>query len=265
MDAQLASNLSSHPVGPLQMDRLSTKPIPRDERLIVALDVPTLADARRVVMQLGDEIRFYKLGLELLMSDGYFALIDELRGMGKRVLADLKVCDVPETVERTVRNLHGKEGLYVTFHAIESVLQAACKDKNGLKILAVTVMTSLDKNDLIHMGLPAQLEVADLVLSRARRALDLGCDGIISSGLEIPRLREHVGDHPLIVSPGIRPFENRRDPDFRDDQKRIVDVETAFRNGADHIVVGRPILRKRNPLQAAKGIQERIARLFPNG
>jgi len=250
---------------PPDMARLSTKPIPRAERLIVALDVPTLADARRAVMQLGDQVQFYKLGLELLMSDGYFALIDEFRGMGKRILADLKVCDVPETVERTVKNLHGHDGLFVTFHAIESVLEAACKEKNGLKILAVTVMTSLDKNDLVDMGLPAEKNVEDLVLSRARRALAIGCDGIISSGLEIPRLRDLVGDQPLIVSPGIRPFENRLEPEFRDDQKRIVNVEAAFSNGADYIIVGRPVLRSNNPIRAARDIQERIARLFPNG
>jgi len=216
-------------------------------------------------MKLGDQVKFYKLGLELLMSDGYFALIDELMSMEKQILADLKICDVPETVERTVQNLHGREGLFVTFHAIESVLRAACKAKNGIKVLAVTVMTSLDKNDLIDMGMPAELDVEDLVLSRARRALELGCDGIISSGLEIPRLRDQFGDRPLIVSPGIRPFENRLDPDFRDDQKRTVDVETAFLKGADYIIVGRPILRSRKPLRDAEEIQNRIAKLFPNG
>jgi orotidine-5'-phosphate decarboxylase len=265
VDPRRAPNVLSCPPMTPNPTRLSTKSIPRNERLIVALDVPTHADAKRWAMRLGDDVRFYKLGLELLMSDGYFALIDDLMKMGKRVLADLKVCDVPETVERTVHNLHGRPGLFVTFHAIESVIQAACKAKNGLRVLAVTVMTSLDKNDLVDMGMPDKFDVEDLVLSRARRALELGADGIISSGLEIPRLREHVGDRPLIVSPGIRPFENRLDPDFRDDQKRVVDVETAFLNGADYIIVGRPILRKKNPTQAAKDIQDRIARLFPNG
>jgi len=141
-------------------------------------------------------------------------------------------------------------------HGNENILKAAAEQQDGLKILAVTVLTSLDANDLKDLGF--QCDVEALVLSRARRALAVGCHGVISSGLEAAKLRSELGSRLLIVSPGIRPVENR----LVDDQKRTMDVETAFLNGADYIVVGRPIRNAADPKAKAEEIQTTIVRLF---
>lgn len=143
---------------------------------------------------------------------------------------------------------------FATVHGNDAILAAAAGEKGPVRILAVTVLTSLDQGDLTDLGL--QCDVEALVLSRARRALALSCDGVVSSGLEAERLRESLGDRFLIVIPGIRPVVNS------DDQKRTVDVEQAFRNGADYIVVGRPIRDAADPRAAAERIQERIRNLF---
>jgi orotidine-5'-phosphate decarboxylase len=224
--------------------------------LILALDVATPADARTLVKDLGDSVQFYKLGLQLFMSGNYFDLIDWLQDQGKKVFVDLKFFDVPETVQSAVAQLHSKHVEFATVHGNDDILRAAIKKKNGVKILAVTVLTSLDKADLMEFGF--EVDVETLVLSRARRALEIGCDGVISSGLEAPKLRETLGQSFLIVSPGIRPVENR----LVDDQKRTVDVAQAFKNGADYIVVGRPIRNAANPKQKAEEVQNIIASLF---
>lgn len=241
-------------------DHLSQKPIPAVERLIVALDVPDRAAAEALVGQLGESVRFYKVGLELFMAGGYFELIAWLRAQGKRVFADLKFFDVPETVARAVRRLRDRGVDFATVHGNDSMLEAAAREKGDLKILAVTVLTSLDRTDLASLGF--QCDVEELVLARGRKALALGCDGVISSGLEAARLREDLGQKLLIVSPGIRPVDNTRAPD---DQKRVVDVAQAFRNGADYIVVGRPIRDAADPQAAAAAIQTTIAGLFGGG
>ncbi len=234
-----------------------SKIIPREERLIVALDVPDLAAAKRMVNDLGEHVRFYKVGLELFMSGSYFELVEWLREQEKRVFCDLKFFDVPETVGRAVRNLKDRGADFATVHGNDTMLEAAAREKGGLKILAVTVLTSLDRSDLDALGF--QCDVEELVLSRARKALKLGCDGVISSGLEAARLRADLGDRFLIVSPGIRPVDNRPE----DDQKRVVTVEQAFRNGADYIVIGRPIKDAPDPAAKAREIQQQIAGLFP--
>ncbi len=233
---------------------LSTKNIAAHERLIVALDVPDAAAAQRLVTTLGDGVTFYKLGLELFMADGYFALLQWLAARGKRSFADLKFFDVPETVAGAVRQLRGKGAAFATVHGNDAILRAACREKGDLKILAVTVLTSLDQGDLDDLGFQADIE--SVVLSRAKRALAIGCDGVISSGLEAARLRDHLGENFLVVVPGIRPVANV------DDQKRTVDVEDAFRAGADYIVVGRPIRGAADPKEAALAIQRRIAAVF---
>lgn len=238
------------------MSALSTKPIPVAERLILALDVPGHDAAKALVEELGEAVRFYKLGLELFMSGGYFELVDWLLGQGKRVFCDLKFFDVPETVGRAVRQLKDRGVDFATVHGNDSMLEAAAREKGGLKILAVTVLTSLDRSDLASLGF--QCDVEELVLARARKALKLGCDGVISSGLEAARLRADLGEQFLIVSPGIRPVDNRPE----DDQKRVVSVEQAFRNGADHIVIGRPILNAPDRRAEALAVQARIAALF---
>jgi len=226
--------------------------IPPEERLIFALDVPGAAEARRLVDTLGDAVRFYKLGLELFTSGGYFELADHLLAQGKKIFTDLKLYDVPETVAAAVRQLRKRPITFVTVHGNDSILEAACREKGGLNILAVTVLTSLDQRDLRDMGY--QVDVHDLVLSRARRAQEIGCAGVIASGLEARPLRERLGEELIIVTPGIRPAENRP----ADDQKRVVTVEQAIRNGADYIVVGRPIRNAPDPYQAAMRIQETI-------
>lgn len=239
---------------------LSDKAIPPEERLIFAMDVPTVEEARKLVQRLGESVRFYKLGLEIFMAGGYYELIRELTGQGKKIFVDLKFFDVPKTVESAVRQLRGKGAEFATVHGNDNILQAACSARDGLKILAVTVLTSLDENDLRDLGF--QCSPKQLVLSRARRALAIGCDGVISSGLEAPELRKELGPGFLIVAPGIRPVANTESERPRDDQKRTVDVEEAFLNGADYIVVGRPIKSAPDPRQAAEDIQRRIAGLF---
>src|SRR6185369_5396098 len=233
--------------------------IPAADRLIFALDVPGAAEARRLVETLGDSVRFYKLGLELFTSGGYFELVDELLAQGKKIFADLKLYDVPETVAAAVRQLRKRPITFTTVHGNDSIMAAAAREKGDLKILAVTVLTSLDQNDLRDLGHHA--DIGDLVLARARRAKETGCDGVIASGLEAQALRRELGEGFLIVTPGIRPVEDRP----ADDQKRVVNVEQAIRNGADYIVVGRPIRNAPDPYQAAMQIQETLRGLIPVG
>jgi orotidine-5'-phosphate decarboxylase len=234
---------------------LSTKPIPSRERLVFALDVSSRDEAEKLVDELGESVAFYKLGLQLFMAGGYLELVRWLRQRDKSVFVDLKFFDVPETVSKAVSQLKNWDASFATVHGNDEMLKAAVSQKNGIKILAVTVLTSLDDADMKDLGF--QVSIRDVVLSRAKRALRLGCDGVISSGQEAPGLREELGDRFLIVTPGIRPGANT------DDQKRTVDVEEAFHNGADYIVVGRPIAKAADRRQAAEGIQRRIAALFP--
>jgi orotidine-5'-phosphate decarboxylase len=229
--------------------------IPRAERLIAALDVSTPQEARRLAERLGDAVRFYKVGLELFMAGGYFELVDWLVDRGAKVFVDLKFFDVPETVRRAVANLRGRGVTFATVHGNQAMMEAAAREKGEVKILAVTALTSLDRGDLDDLGFSC--DVARLVLSRARRALEAGCDGVISSGLEAQALKAEFKDRLLVVTPGIRPVDNRAD-----DQKRTVDVAQAFANGADYIVVGRPIREAADPRAAAQAIQATIAALF---
>ena len=235
---------------------LSDKPIPPHERLILALDVAEAAAARDLVERLGDAVQFYKMGLELFMAGGYFELLDWLVAKKKKVFVDLKFFDVPETVRSAVRALAGRGATFATVHGNQAIMEAAGREKGDLKILAVTVLTSLDRGDLDDLGF--QCDVEKLVLSRARRALEAGCDGIVSSGLEAPMIRRELGSRLMVVTPGIRPVENKP----VDDQKRTVDVAQAFRNGADYIVIGRPIRQAPDPRAAALAVQATIGEVF---
>lgn len=235
---------------------LSDKPIPVEERLIVALDVPDANEALALVEQLGDSVRFYKIGMELFMTDGYFALLDDLVKRGKKVFVDLKFFDVPATVGSAIRQLSSRGATFATVHGNQAVMEAAGANKGKLKVLAVTVLTSLDRGDLDDLGFDCDVE--KLVLSRARRALEAGCDGVVSSGMEATALRSEIGPRLMVVTPGIRPVENRP----ADDQKRVVTPAQAFRNGADYIVVGRPIRDANDPRAAAVAIQQEIAAVF---
>jgi orotidine-5'-phosphate decarboxylase len=231
--------------------------ISSQDRLIFAMDVPEASQAKALAEQLGDAVTFYKLGLELMMTGDYFELIDWLISKDKKIFADLKFFDVPATVGRAVGRLASRGVTFTTVHGNQGIMEAAAAAKGDLKILAVTALTSLDRGDLDDLGF--RCEVGELVLSRARRALEAGCDGVVASGLELGELRRMLDNRLLIVTPGIRPVENRPE----DDQKRVVTVEQAFTDGADHIVVGRPIRNAANPRAAAEAIQESIANIFP--
>lgn len=230
--------------------------ISNPDRLIFAMDVPEPDQARALAEQLGDAVTFYKLGLELMMAGGYFDLIDWFVGRDKKVFVDLKFFDVPATVGRAVARLASRGVTFTTVHGNQGIMEAAAASKGDVKVLAVTALTSLDRGDLDDLGF--RCDVGELVLSRARRALEAGCDGVVASGLELPAMRKAVDRRLLVVTPGIRPVENRP----ADDQKRVVTVEQAFTDGADHIVVGRPIRDAGDPRAAAEGIQETIEKVF---
>ena len=232
---------------------MNHKNIPNKDRLIFAMDVPDCDRARELADELGDSVSFYKIGLELMMSGEYFELLDWMLERDKKVFCDLKFFDIPATVGSSVRRLNDRGATFVTVHGNRSIMEAAAENKGDtLKVLGVTVLTSLDRGDLDDLGFECDLE--SLVLSRARQALDAGCDGVISSGLEVPKLREHVDTKLLVISPGIRPVDNKP----MGDQKRVVTVETAFSNGADYIVLGRPIRDAESPRAAAEAIQASI-------
>ena len=237
---------------------ISQKNIPVRERLIMALDVPSIPEAQALVEELGDSVIFYKVGMELFMSGDYFGFIEWLKQQDKKVFVDLKFFDVPETVGRAIKALTSKGVDLATIHGNDAIMQSAAANKGDLKVLAVTALTSLDRGDLDDLGF--QCDVRDLVLSRAKRALQIGCDGIVSSGLEGAMLREHLDHRLLVITPGIRPVDNREE----DDQKRVVSVEMAFANGADYIVVGRPIRDAEDRKAMAEKIQGQIAGVFAN-
>ena len=230
------------------------KSIPNKDRLIFAMDVPDCERAKELVVQLGDSVTFYKIGLELMMSGKYFELLDWMLAGDKKVFCDLKFFDIPATVGAAVRQLKDRGATFVTVHGNRSIMEAAADNKgDSLKVLGVTVLTSLDRGDLDDLGFECDLQA--LVLSRAKQALDAGCDGVISSGLEVPLLRQYVDDKLIVVSPGIRPVDNKP----VGDQKRVVTVERAFSNGSDYIVVGRLIRDAGDPQAVAEAMQTAIA------
>jgi len=235
---------------------ISNKPIDPRDRLIFALDVPTLDEGRAWVERLGDSVTFYKLGLEFCMGGDYFTLLRELVGAGKKVFADMKFSDVPATVRGAVANLARSGATCCTLHGTTCVYEEVVKVRGAMKLLAVTVLTSCGPEDVAEMGWSGAVE--DLVSMRARRAIDSGIDGLICSGLEAARLRQELGAAPLIITPGIRAAGERGG----DDQKRTMTLEEAFRAGADHIVVGRPIRNASDPRAAAEGMQREIAGIF---
>ena len=225
------------------------------DRLIVALDVPTAEQALHLVEQLGETVRIYKIGLELFMSGDGFTLLEQLTKQGKKVFVDLKFFDIPQTVAAAVRQLRDRGASFATVHGNDAMLAAAVAEKGSrLKLLSVTALTSLDRGDLNDLGFSCDIKT--LVLSRAKRALEIGCDGVVTSGLEAAALKDAFPQRLLIVTPGIRPVSND------DDQKRTVSVAQAFRNGADYIVVGRPITLADNPAESATQIAATIRQLF---
>jgi orotidine-5'-phosphate decarboxylase len=231
--------------------RHAAKSIALDKRIIFALDVESADQAKQLVERLEDHVRFYKVGLQLFLA-GWFPIIDWIVKRNLEVMVDLKFFDVPQTVALAVKQLRDHGISFATVHGNDGILRAAAEVDSGVKILAVTVLTSLDAGDLSDLGFDCSVE--NLVLSRARRALQAGCAGVVSSGLEAPGLRHELGDKFFIVVPGVRPVANRE----VDDQKRIVDVRGAFLNGADHVVIGRPIRNAADPAALIVSMQQQI-------
>ncbi len=235
---------------------MQPKPIPSRDRLIFAMDVADATEARQTVEQLGDSVTFYKIGLELFMAGGYFELLAWMVARDKKLFVDLKFFDIPATVAAAVKRLNGRGVTFTTVHGNQAIMEAAAAAKEDVKVLAVTVLTSLDRGDLDDLGF--QCDVQQLVLSRAKRALATGVDGVVSSGMEAEMLRNHLDHKLLVVTPGIRPVDNRPS----DDQKRVLTPTAAFQAGADYIVVGRPIRDAADPRAAAERIQAEIAAVF---
>ena len=239
------------------MENKLKKNIVNKDRLIFALDVDDCKKAKNLVEELGDSVSFYKLGLELMMTDEYFELMSWMLKKDKKIFADLKFFDIPATVGAAVRSLKNRGASFVTVHGNQAIMESAAENKgDSLKVMAVTALTSLDRGDLNDLGFDC--DVSELVLSRAKRALEAGCDGVISSGIEAPLLRKHINEKLLVITPGIRPVDNKP----CEDQKRVVTVEKAFSNGADYIVIGRPIRDANNSRLAAENIQKSIDRIF---
>ncbi|MBU0962173.1 MAG: orotidine-5'-phosphate decarboxylase [Proteobacteria bacterium] len=234
---------------------MTAKQIALNERIIVALDVDRPELAKEMVKRCESHTRYFKVGLQLFMAS-YFEVVDWILDRGHKVMLDLKFFDIPETVKLAVEQVNNRGVSLATIHGNDAIIRAALEARGDLQLLAVTVLTSFGEEDLRAMGMTQSVE--DLVLYRARRALELGCDGVVSSGLEAERLRKDLGDKLLIVTPGIRPGANVRDGS--DDQKRIITAGRAIATGADHVVVGRPITKADDPIRVIAEMQADISK-----
>ncbi len=227
--------------------------IPLNERIIVALDVDTPEQAKALVKACESHTSYFKVGLQLFMGS-WFETVDWIVDRGHKVMLDLKFFDIPETVKLAVEQVNNRGVSLATIHGNDPIIRAAVSARGDLKLLAVTVLTSFGEEDMLAMGMTQS--VADLVYYRARRALELGCDGVVSSGLEAEKMRQGLGEKLLIVTPGIRPGANVRDNS--DDQTRIVTAGMAIKSGASHVVVGRPITKADDPIRVIAGMQQEI-------
>ncbi|MGO4386667.1 orotidine-5'-phosphate decarboxylase [Microvirga sp. 2YAF29] len=225
------------------------------DRLIIGLDVPSVEEARSIVSRIGDAGTFYKIGYQLGYAGG-FEFARELIGQGKKVFLDLKLHDIGNTVEAGVRSIAGMGVTFLTVHAYPQTMRAAVAGKAGsdLKILAVTVLTSYDDNDLVEAGY-APVAIGELVAKRAEQARDIGIDGIVCAATEAQAVRGILGRNKLIVTPGIRPVGSEAG-----DQKRVVTPAEGIRLGANHLVVGRPIVKAADPRAVAEAIVREIAK-----
>ncbi len=222
---------------------------PADDRLIVALDVANLIQGMALTKRLGDAVSFYKIGLGMLTGGG-LALANELKhDHGKRIFLDMKLFDIGATVEAAVRGLAQFDLDFLTIHGDPQVVRAAAQAKGNMKILAVTILTSLDRADL-DANLIKPGDIHDITLERAARAFEAGADGVIASPQEAAMIRAlPQAKGRLIVTPGVRPVGTASG-----DQKRIATPAQAIADGADHIVVGRPIWQAADPAAAARAI-----------
>jgi orotidine-5'-phosphate decarboxylase len=234
--------------------RLEVKDIPLEERIIFALDFAETRTAGEWVRKLDGQVRFFKVGLQLFLAGGW-PVVEDIVERGNKVMLDLKFFDIPETVRLAVRQLQDRGVSFATVHGNRPIIEAAVAEKGETKILAVTVLTSFDESDMREMGFTGS--VRDLVRVRSRKAVEMGCDGVVSSALEAGALRTDLGTNFLVVTPGIRPGLNR-DVE-KDDQKRVATAREAIRNGADHVVIGRPISTSPNPLATVRDIQDEIS------
>ena len=236
------------------MNEKQTGNIPLRERIIVALDVDDLETAKEMVKKCEAQVGFFKVGLQLFMAS-WFSMVDWLVDRGHRVMLDLKFFDIPETVKQAVAQVNSRGVSFATIHGNDPIIRAAVEARGDMQLLAVTVLTSFGEEDMRAMGMSGSIE--DLVYFRARRALELGCDGVVSSGLEAQRMRRDLGEKLLIVTPGIRPGANV--DEGGDDQQRVVTAGRAIAGGANYVVVGRPITRAADPLRVIEAMQREIA------
>jgi orotidine-5'-phosphate decarboxylase len=222
------------------------------ERLIVALDVPSAAKAETMVTQLGDSVRFYKIGYQLAFAGG-LPFAKELIAAGKQVFLDLKLHDIGNTVAKGVESVAQLGATFLTVHAYPQTMKAAIEARRGskLRILAVTVLTSYDDADLAAAGY--EMDVKELASARAAQARDIGIDGLVCSAEEVTALRDIAGAGMVLVTPGIRPAGGDAG-----DQKRIVTPARAIKAGADYLVVGRPVVETADPRSAADAIVAEI-------
>ncbi len=231
------------------------------DKLIVALDFSDIKSAQKLVEILGESVVFYKIGLELLMSGSYFEMIRWLEKKNKKIFLDLKLYDIPNTLGKAVKNLSFYSNIhFLTIHcANQEIMEQAFLNKGNINILAVTVLTNLTQLDLIEMGFDNKISLENLVLKKALLAKKCGIDGVVASGLEAKNIRKNLGDNFNIICPGIRLDQiNFKTKNLSDDQKRVVNVKTAFLNGANYIVVGRPINSSQEPLKSALQFQQEI-------
>lgn len=217
-------------------------------RLILALDVRTVEEAKRLVGQLEGVVSFFKIGIVLHTASG-LELVKWLVGSGKRVFLDLKFFDVRQTVKEAVARVADLGASFLTIHGNAEIVQGAVEGRgeSDLKLLAVTVLTNLDAADIRDLGFPVSLD--ELVLHRARLAVESGCDGIVASPNEVAAIRAALGRQPIVVTPGIRPESSAAD-----EQKRIATPAKAIEAGSDYLVVGRPIRTAPDPREAALAI-----------
>jgi orotidine-5'-phosphate decarboxylase len=241
-------------------DRLFKPSIPATERLIVALDVESKDEANRLADDLGETVSFYKIGLGLLFRGG-IELATELKGRGKKVFLDAKIYDVEATTKSAIQSIAALGVDFTTIHGNTSILKEAVagRGNSSLKLFAITVLTSLDDSDLHEMGYTVSVD--KMVAYKTKSAIDAGCDGVITSGLEAEMIRgiaDEAGSRLIIVTPGIRSAGVSRD-----DQKRVATPESAIKSGADYIVMGRQIIRAKNRQDEAKRVLEAIHRAIP--
>ncbi len=228
-----------------------TQKIPLDERIIFALDFADPGEALAHVERLDGRIRFFKVGLQLFLAGGW-PVVDHIVKRGNKVMLDLKLYDIPATVRLAVARFADRGISFATVHGYTPVVEAALAADSGVKILAVTVLTSMGNEEVSELNFQGTVE--DLVVTRAKKVLAIGCDGLVCSAREAARLRRECGLDFAMVTPGIRPADTKTD-----DQKRVATPGRAIRDGADHLVIGRPIRDAEDPAVTITAIQQEIS------